>query len=209
MTQIAYQTDGGVVKLLTKDGGLCTTCCAQVCENAILTYIYSNLGSYITYSGVSAAWPSGFWRIRMAIDDYIPRYGIVSNYELIGLPSQIYNDYKSSWVELAFSCDGVVWDELIYPDPPSKRSLNIYLKTNHEGKSISLITEAAFLFNGGFGANWIRWKLFVKRTTDTNYSRLDGGSMGLSGNLFSLSETYTALFSGNPNTDWQVVIYDY
>jgi hypothetical protein len=27
MTQIAYQTVGGVVKLLTKSGGLCTTCC--------------------------------------------------------------------------------------------------------------------------------------------------------------------------------------
>jgi hypothetical protein len=32
MTQIAYQTVDGVVKLLTKNGGLCTTCCALMAK---------------------------------------------------------------------------------------------------------------------------------------------------------------------------------
>lgn len=70
MTQLAYQTDGGAVKLLTKSGGLCTTCCAAYytlgkiwVDNSLCGVHFVRAGSTQPFWGTEIIAPGYYWRI--------------------------------------------------------------------------------------------------------------------------------------------------
>jgi len=124
MTQLAYQTDGGVVKLLTKDGGLCTTCCATPCYNEIISSVKVNPGVTLTYTGLQGdgvAPEAGYWRLFAnipGVNGWLIDHNVVTE---SGRLASLWSQYTNSsldvtYFDLTFSCDGIIYPYIYHPD---------------------------------------------------------------------------------------------
>jgi len=114
MTQIAYQTVGGVVKLLTKSGGLCTTCCADYCMPSVVSSVGVPPLQTLTYTGFfgkQAPIDNGYWRIYDAAGENTFASGQVVERIFVGLRSQYTNPYgdRATYFDFSVCCEGTDW----------------------------------------------------------------------------------------------------
>lgn len=213
MTTFGTKTINNTLHFLTKNGEFCTTCCTG-CIGQVLAYVflaYNSVWSLVGWQGEGKApWPGGYWRIRVVEDEYIPMWFTVdANKQLVGLPSQILNDYKTSWVELAFSCDNVIWPQNIYP-PVSQQWIALILSSIPFKRHIIGAVDYPQLLsvvNLPAGTDWKTWKIFVGPDSYNNYYLIDKGLV-IAQRFFGIQSEYYYLGPTAYNTNWRFMVYD-
>jgi len=216
MTQIAYQTDGGIKKLLTKSGGLCTTCCSA-CENTLISSVKVSPGNTLTYTGLQGdgiAPMAGYWRLfanRPGVYGWLIDSNVVT---ASGRLASLWSKYTNSslvttYFDLTFSCDGVIYLYTFHSD--IEAPINFAWGgeiTRGQSPDFATLKPTFEPYMPGVYSSWklfadVVWESYPDYITHAEF--VDSGLM-YNGYFQALQDTYGFGTRYNPST-WVLAVY--
>lgn len=219
MTQLAYQTVSLQKHLLTKSGGLCTTCCVE-CTPEIISSVAVAPANYVTYSGyftIPAPIKTGYWLIYDELrnrngDSPLVAYGYVQNYVYVGLSSQYQNMFADAATYFDFSVCCTGEDYIILPHDNLYRASDWYTWTPPTpGSFVTLDANTSLHFEPANNALYKYWGIgcWVDGAPDGRHIQVGRGTIGATGLLTNMKSSYSVPSSKLTGTRWYIYVYDY
>lgn len=219
MTNFGTTTIGGQLYFLTKNGGLCTTCCYE-CVPQVVSSVPVGPGNTLTYSQyftTPAPIKTGYWRIYDQLRDmngYNPvvASGVVTGSVYIGLSSQYTNIFATAATYFDFSvcCDNDDW--VIVPHNNLFEQSYYWTWTPPTpGSFITLDANTSLSFEPANPALYAYWGVgcWVDGAPAQWHIQVDRGSVNSLGTFVNMKTQYSVPSSKCTGTRWYVYVYDF